>query len=71
MKQQLTAVEYIKEKLMCDEYWYENLTFEQIFEKAKEIEKEQAQLYAEFAILSDRSGNPIIPFNEFINIDNL
>ena len=68
---ELTAVEYIKEKLMCDEYWYENLTFEQIFEKAKEIEKEQAQLYAEFAILSDRSGNPIIPFNEFINIDNL
>jgi hypothetical protein len=41
MKKQLTAVEYIKEKLMCDEYWYENLTFEQIFEQAKEMEKEQ------------------------------
>jgi hypothetical protein len=41
MKEQLTAVEYIKEKLMCDEYWYENMTFDQIFEKAKEIEKEQ------------------------------
>jgi hypothetical protein len=36
-----TAVEYIKEKLMCDEYWYKNLTFDQIFEKAKEMEKEQ------------------------------
>jgi hypothetical protein len=33
MKQ--TAVEYIKEKLICDEYWYENMTFEQIFEQAK------------------------------------
>jgi len=41
MKEQLTAVEYIKEKLMCDEYWYENMTFEQIFEQAKEMEKEQ------------------------------
>jgi hypothetical protein len=71
MKKQLTAVEYIKEKLMCDEYWYENLTFEQIFEQAKEMEKEQAELYAEFAVLNDRSENPIIPFNEFINIDNL
>jgi hypothetical protein len=35
------------------------------------MEKEQAKLYAEFAVLNDRSGNPIIPFNEFINIDNL
>jgi hypothetical protein len=39
MKQ--TAVEYIKEKLMCNEYWYENMTFDQIFEQAKEMEKEQ------------------------------
>jgi hypothetical protein len=38
-----TAVEYIKEKLMCDEYWYENMTFDQIFEKAKEMEKEQIE----------------------------
>ena len=39
MKQ--TAVEYIKEKLLSDEYWYKNMTFEQIFEQAKAIEKEQ------------------------------
>jgi hypothetical protein len=39
MKQ--TAVEYIKDKLFGDEYWYENMTFEQIFEQAKEMEKEQ------------------------------
>jgi hypothetical protein len=36
-----TAVDYIKEKLMCNEYWYENMTFDQIFEQAKEMEKEQ------------------------------
>ena len=39
MKQ--TAVDYIKEKLMCNEYWYENMTFDQIIEQAKEMEKEQ------------------------------
>jgi hypothetical protein len=39
MKQ--TAVDYIKEKLMCNEYWYENMTFDQIFEQAKGMEKEQ------------------------------
>jgi hypothetical protein len=36
-----TAVDYIKEKLMCNEYWYENMTFDQIFEQAKEMEREQ------------------------------
>jgi hypothetical protein len=36
----MTAVEYIREKLLGDEYWYENMTFEQIFEQAKEIEKQ-------------------------------
>jgi hypothetical protein len=39
MKQ--TAVDYIKEKLMCNEYWYENMTFGQIIEQAKEMEKDQ------------------------------
>lgn len=37
----MTAVEYIKEKLLGDEYWYEDMTFDQIIGKAKEIEKEQ------------------------------
>ena len=37
----MTAVEYIKEKLLGDEYWYEDMTFDQIIDKAKEIEKEQ------------------------------
>jgi hypothetical protein len=37
----MTAVEFIHEKLFCDEYWYEKLTFEQIIEQAKEMEKQQ------------------------------
>ena len=38
MKQQLTGIEYIKLKLLGDEYWYENLTFDNIFEQAKQID---------------------------------
>ncbi len=41
LKNMKTAVDYIKEKLMCNEYWYENMTFDQIIEQAKEMEKEQ------------------------------
>ncbi len=66
-----TAVELLWSKIAL------KLSVEQVneflpeFEQAKEMEKEQAELYAKFAVLNDRSGNPIIPFNEFINIDNL
>lgn len=53
-----TAVEYIKEKLLCDEYWYENMTFEQIFEQAKEMEREQMLAFAEFvATYPDKNIN--------------
>jgi hypothetical protein len=34
----MTAVEYIKEKLLGNEYWYEDMTFDQIIEQAKEME---------------------------------
>lgn len=37
----MTAVEYIREKLLGDEYWYEDMTFDQIIDKAKEMEKQQ------------------------------
>ncbi len=66
-----TAVELLWSKIAL------KLSVEQVneflpeFEQAKEMEKEQAELYAKFTVLNDRSGNPIIPFNEFINIDNL
>jgi hypothetical protein len=62
-----TAVEFLLEKYKSQN----TLLFAEDFEQAKEMEKEQAELYAEFAVLNDRSENPIIPFNEFINIDNL
>ena len=55
MKEKLTAVEYIKQKLMCDEYWYENMTFDQIFEQAEKIDKRQKHesIENQVAILQD------------------
>ena len=42
----MTAVEYIREKLLGNEYWYEDMTFDQIIDKAKEMEQEQmAEMY--------------------------
>ena len=37
----MTAVEYIREKLLGDEYWYEDMTFDQIIEPAKDMEKQE------------------------------
>lgn len=55
MKQQLTGVEYIKLKLLGDEYWYENLTFDNIFEQAKEIDNrlKHESIESQVAILKD------------------
>jgi vacuolar-type H+-ATPase subunit H len=39
----MTSVEFIHEKLFCDEYWYEKLTFEQIIEQAKEMHKKEIE----------------------------
>jgi hypothetical protein len=79
----MTAVELFIEQLEVQGESWENVSIGRIQisikvedylklkEQAKEMEKEQSELYAEFAVLNNRSGNPIIPFNEFINIDNL
>jgi hypothetical protein len=57
MKQ--TAVDYIKEKLMCNEYWYENMTFDQIIDQAKEMEKEQIIQAYETAMETDIYNEPL------------
>jgi hypothetical protein len=72
-EKQLTAVEQLEKQILDN--WMGILTGKvnigDFFEQAKEMEEKQSELYAEFAVLNDRSKNPIIPFNEFINIDNL
>jgi hypothetical protein len=66
MKQ--TAVDYIKEKLMCNDYWYENMTFDQIIEQAKEMEKKQivdAYVYGSaYGIDFDKGLSPINYYKE-------
>ena len=37
-------------------------------EQAKEMEKEQSQKYAEFAIHCDRNNLPILTFEDFIKL---
>ena len=55
----MTAVEFIKEKLLGNEYWYEDMTFDQIIEQAKEMEKEQTMDFAMKFMMQDR---PIVSF---------
>jgi hypothetical protein len=61
-----TAVEYIKEKLICDEYWYEKMTFEQIFEQAKEMEKEQKKKFFKVGF-SQGFASDIISYHKLDN----
>ena len=44
----------------------ENLS--DLFEQAKEMEKQQSQKYAEFAIHCDRNNLPILTFEDFIKL---
>ena len=53
----MTAVEYIREKLLGDEYWYENMTFDQIIDKAKAMEKEQIINAALYGFRRDSDGD--------------
>lgn len=58
MKQ--TAVEWLMEKMMHPD------GFNPYIEQALEMEKEQSQKYAEFAVMCDREEIPILEFEEFI-----
>ena len=61
----MTAVEYIKEKLLGNEYWYEDMTFDQIIDKAKEMEKEQMLN----AFQESRLTHPMIGFKHETFLD--
>ena len=42
----------------------------EVYLEAKEIEKEQAQLYATFVMTCVNNNLPPITFNDWINLDN-
>jgi hypothetical protein len=61
----MTAVEYIREKLLGNEYWYEDMTFDQIIEQAKAMEKEQMLN----AFQESRLTHPMIGFKHETFVD--
>jgi hypothetical protein len=58
-----TAVEWLVEQIL-KEKGLVDLDIEQ----AKEMEKDQSQNYAEFAIKCDRKGMKILEFDSYINL---
>ena len=60
----MTAVEFIKEKLLGNEYWYENMTFEQIFEQAKAMEKEQMIKFAKHCLDKSIDLDILMAYNQ-------
>jgi len=64
-----TAVEYLFENILDNPISNEDIDYNlEIFEKAKLIEKEQSQKYAEFAINCDRNSYPVLDFESYINL---
>jgi hypothetical protein len=60
----MTAVEWLQNELFTEEYMRNNL-FE-IFEQAKEMEKQQIKDYAIFAVNCDRKQLPLLDFEDYI-----
>jgi acetyl-CoA carboxylase carboxyltransferase component len=67
---QQTAVEWLIQKLInkqngvFDGFPY--LSVDEIYDKAKEMEKEQAEKYAEFCVMCDRENLPLLDFESYI-----
>jgi hypothetical protein len=66
-----TAVEWLVEKLILDELINvkNGHEFLHLQSKAKEMEKEQSQNYAIFAIRCDRTEMRILDFNDYIKLE--
>ncbi len=65
MEKQLTAVEWLVEKLKENgvNFWQEEI---EMIEEAKEMEKTKATEYAEFCIRCDRASLPLVKFEDWI-----
>jgi hypothetical protein len=65
-----TGVEWLIQKLInkqngvFDGFPY--LSVDEIYDKAKEMEKEQAEKYAEFCVMCDRENLPLLDFESYI-----
>jgi hypothetical protein len=63
----MTAVEWLEEQY----YYSDGKLTRQDFEQAKEMENEQSQKYAEFAIRCDRMDMRILNFDDYMKLDVL
>jgi len=66
MKQ--TAVEFLQQALSIHFTHEQEMQFIGLFNQTKEMEKQQSQKYAEFAIHCDRNNLPILTFEDFIKL---
>jgi hypothetical protein len=67
----MTAIEWLKEQFLKHELIFdpEIKNFEQhLFNEALEMEKQQSQDYAKFAIYCDRKDLPILNFEDYIKL---
>jgi hypothetical protein len=62
-----TAVEWLQEKYNSRQV-YEESIWDEEFEKAKEMEKEQSHNYADFCVRCDRDQMKLLDFNDYMKI---
>jgi hypothetical protein len=62
-----TAVEWLQEKYNSRQV-YEESIFDEEFEQAKAMEKEQSHNYADFCVRCDRDQMKLLDFNDYIKI---
>jgi hypothetical protein len=65
----MTAVEWLYDQLEFDDS-ISMETIHNVFEQAKEMEKNQSHMYAEFAIKCEYMTGKVLNFDEFIKIRN-
>jgi hypothetical protein len=64
-----TAVEWFNDEIIIHLNFDQRLYLKDILKQAKEMEKEQSQNYAIFAIRCDRTEIRILEFNDYIKLE--
>ena len=64
-----TAVQWFNDEIIIHLNFDQRLYLKDILKQAKEMEKEQSQNYAIFAIRCDRTEMRILEFNDYIKLE--
>jgi hypothetical protein len=65
-EKEMSAVEWFNDEILIHLNFDQRLYLKDIYNKAKEMEKEQAQNYAEFCVRCDRENLPLLDFESYI-----